>query len=105
MRQATTPTYLINIEDENGQPLDASIIADLCVSFKQGDTIVERRLKDCTSENGCYKVCLKREETCCFEVGEFVEIQAEVKTTDGHHLTTDIIYEVVEKAVNKGAFE
>lgn len=97
MIRGTTPTYTFDI------PLDASLIADLRLSFAQeGTELVKKTKNDITLEGQKITVRLTQEDTLKFDHGKStVQIQLRVLTTGGDVMTSDIMNVNVWQSLNE----
>lgn len=78
MIPGTTPTHTFSL------PVDATAVASLRITYKQGDKIVMQRLKDdCTLSGKKAVTRLSQEDTLLFQDRTPVRIQIKVKTAAG----------------------
>ena len=95
MIRCTTPTHEFII------PLDADVIADVWVTYKQGKKIVlEKKKSEMLNTENLWSYKLTQEETKAFEGDKFVCIQVKVLTTDGDVFASDKFYKNVEDVLN-----
>lgn len=83
-------------------PYTEEEIAALFVTYQQNNTTVfEKKLADCTFENGNLSVRLSQEETLLFEDNATIRIQVRVRLKDGTATKSNII-ETYADSVLKG---
>jgi hypothetical protein len=97
MIRGTTPTHVFEI------PLDASLVADLRVSYAQGgDALITKKLADVKLEGNTITVRLTEEETLLFDHSKSIAfVQVKVKTTGGDVLSSRIMNFNVFEALNE----
>lgn len=98
MIPGTTPTHTFSI------PVDATALAEMRITYKQGDTIVMQKGKnDCTLSGKKAVIRLSQEDSLLFENRIPVRIQIKCKTTSGDVLVSKIkmvpVQEVLEREV------
>lgn len=83
MYRLTTPQHCFNL------PFKAERVADLIVSYGQGETeVLNKRKEDCILEGNVVKVKLTQEDTKMFTPDVSVKIQIRLLTTDGEALAS-----------------
>ena len=83
MYRLTTPQHCFDL------PFGAERVADLIVSYGQGETeVLNKRKDDCILEGNVVKVKLTQEDTKMFTPDVSVKIQIRLLTTDGEALAS-----------------
>ena len=95
MIRGTTPTHIFNI------PFDTSLIADLRISYAQGENeVVVKTKDDVTLDGQTITATLKQEETFRFDCSKKVLVQVRVLTLGGEAISSDVMTVSVERCLN-----
>ena len=98
--RGTTPTFHYTFK------FATDFIADLRWSFRQeGETLVDKKLKDVTMSDNKVSVKLTQEETLKFMAGVDLEIKMRILTTEGDVISTKPTVEKVEETYNEEILE
>ena len=97
MRQGTTPTYEIELDE----PIDVSSVKNAKVTFSyNGEVILQKYLCDCEFDGKVFKVTLTQEETFMFEAHSIIKIQLRVVTTAEDALATDEFDDFIDRCLD-----
>lgn len=84
-------------------PFDVSALTEAYVTFAQnGETVFEKTLDECETEQNKISVKLTQEETLMLHVGSTVEIQIRAKTGNGDALASNIMRESADRILKEG---
>ncbi len=96
MIRGTTPTHTFTFS------VDPSEIKEFVITYVQNDKIVlEKRMSDCTINDGKIEVMLTQEETLLFEHGVMVEMQAKALLNSGLTVASNILGTTVSRVLNE----
>lgn len=97
MRQGTTPTYEIELEE----PIDVSSVKNAKVTFSyQGEVILQKYLCDCEFDGKVFSLTLTQKETFMFEAHTIIKIQLRIVTVGGEALATDEYDDFVDRCLD-----
>lgn len=96
MIRGSTPTLTFTL------PFDASgVVKDLRITFNQDETVLEKRLADCTLDGTEFAVTLSQKETLLFNHEKVIKIQVKIKCIDGNVLVSDPQYKFCHEVFNE----
>lgn len=98
MYRATTPTHIFTL------PFDTEQIRRVQITYKQGETVLEKTEADCTMDGSDIKVTLSQDETLRFAANSLdnrVSIQLRVLTKTGQVMASKIVKVFAKACLNE----
>lgn len=84
-------------------PFKQEDVKAICICYTQNKKVLfEKKLEDCTFENGKVSVKLSQEDTLKFDDSKIIQIQLKVKLTDDVVVKSKIIETITDELLCKG---